>query len=58
MDIPPITLTCAQCARKLGDLVAQLPVSNIEETWEEVELAAQQLANGLRVRDDPGECTN
>ncbi|KAG1756831.1 uncharacterized protein EDB91DRAFT_1094661 [Suillus paluster] len=53
MDTPPMTLTCAQCARKLGDLVAQLPVNDIEETWKEVELTAQQLANGLRVRDGP-----
>jgi hypothetical protein len=55
MDTPPISLTCAQCARKLGDLVAQLPVNDIEETWKEVESTAQQLANGLRVRDGPGE---
>ncbi|OJA21616.1 hypothetical protein AZE42_01687 [Rhizopogon vesiculosus] len=53
MDTSPTTLTCAQCARKLGDLVAQLPVNDIEETWKEVELTAQQLANGLRVRDGP-----
>jgi len=53
MDTSPITLTCTQCARKLGDLVAQLPVNDIEETWKEVELTAQQLANGLRVRDGP-----
>lgn len=57
MDITPMTLTCAQCARKLGDLVAQLPVSDIKETWKEVEFTAQQLANGLRVRDGPGELT-
>ena len=55
MDSPPMSLTCAQCARKLGDLVAQLPVNDIEETWKEVELTAQQLANGLRVRDGLGE---
>lgn len=50
-----MSLTCAQCARKLGDLVAQLPVNDIEETWKEVELTAQQLANGLRVRDGPDD---
>lgn len=50
-----MSLTCAQCARKLGDLVAQLPVNDIEETWKEVELNAQQLANGLRVRDGPDD---
>jgi len=55
MDTPPISLTCAQCARKLGDLVAQLPVNDIEETWKEVESTAQQLANGLRVRDGPDD---
>ncbi|KAG1782448.1 hypothetical protein EV702DRAFT_1064464 [Suillus placidus] len=55
MDTPPMSLTCAQCARKLGDLVAQLPVNDIEETWKEVELTAQQLANGLRVRDGPDD---
>lgn len=43
------------CARKLGDLVAQLPVNDIKETWKEVELTAQQLANGLRVRDGPDD---
>jgi hypothetical protein len=53
-----MTLTCPQCARKLGDLVAQLPVNDIEETWKEVELIAQLLANGLRVRDGPGELTS
>ncbi|KAG2150630.1 uncharacterized protein EDB93DRAFT_1240183 [Suillus bovinus] len=55
MDTLPISLTCAQCARKLGDLVAQLPVNDIEETYKEVELTAQQLANGLRVRDGPDD---
>lgn len=50
-----MSLTCAQCARKLGDLVAQLPVNDIEETWKEVELTAQQLANGLRIRDGPDD---
>ncbi|KAG1827362.1 uncharacterized protein BJ212DRAFT_1311768 [Suillus subaureus] len=55
MDTPPMSLTCAQCARKLGDLVAQLPVNDIEETWKEVESTAQQLANGLRIRDGPDD---
>lgn len=50
-----MSLTCAQCARKLGDLVAQLPVNDIEETWKEVELTAQKLANGLRIRDGPDD---
>jgi len=42
---------CANAARQLGDLLAQLPAGNATELWINIETAAQNLANGLRVRD-------
>ncbi|KAH7930821.1 hypothetical protein BV22DRAFT_1101534 [Leucogyrophana mollusca] len=44
---------CAQCAEKLGELLSQLPVNNNGQTWRDIELTAQSLANQLRVRDTP-----
>ncbi|TFK54932.1 hypothetical protein OE88DRAFT_1710689 [Heliocybe sulcata] len=43
---------CRRAARKLGDLLAQLP---LEEggRWQEIELTARNLANGLRVKGGP-----
>jgi hypothetical protein len=43
--------SCADAARQLGDLLAQLPVGNATESWINIETTAQNLANGLRVRD-------
>lgn len=42
---------CANAARQLGDLLAQLPVGDATESWANIETTAQSLANGLRVRD-------
>lgn len=44
-------------ARQLGDLLAQLPVGDVTESWNKVETTAQSLANGLRVRDDDNHTT-
>lgn len=43
--------SCANAARQLGDLLAQLPIGNVTESWLNIEATAQSLANGLRVRD-------
>jgi hypothetical protein len=42
--------SCANAARQLGDLLAQLPVGDVAESWSKIEMTAQNLANGLRVR--------
>ncbi|KIM87000.1 hypothetical protein PILCRDRAFT_815433 [Piloderma croceum F 1598] len=47
----------SSCARQLGDLLAQLPVGNATESWINIETTAQNLANGLRVRDDDNHTT-
>jgi len=48
--------TCTSLAHHLTDLLAQLTANNNnpEETWQHVELTAQNLANRLRVKDNPG----
>ena len=43
--------SCADTARQLGDLLAQLPVGDAAESWKKIEIIAQSLANGLRVRN-------
>jgi len=43
--------SCANAARQLGDLLAQLPIGDDTESWAKVEITAQGLANGLRVRN-------
>lgn len=43
--------SCANAARQLGDLLAQLPVGNVTDSWTKIEITAQNLANGLRIRD-------
>jgi hypothetical protein len=47
-------INCTESAHKLDTLLAQLPAGNIEETWGVIETTAQSLANGLRIRANPG----
>ena len=41
----------------LSELSSQIPASDSPEVWSDVENTAQTLANGLRVREGPGEDT-
>lgn len=41
--------------RRLSEISLEVSQSDSPETWKEVENTAQALANGLRVRDGPGE---
>lgn len=45
------SIRCSNAARQLGDLLAQLPVSDAAESWKNIEATAKILADGLRVRD-------
>ena len=42
---------CSQYARRLGDLLASLPV---DSAWGDVEAVSCNLANALRNRNGPG----
>lgn len=42
---------CSNAARQLGDLLAQLPVGDAAESWNDIETTARSLADGLRVKD-------
>ncbi|KZT26246.1 hypothetical protein NEOLEDRAFT_1132274 [Neolentinus lepideus HHB14362 ss-1] len=43
---------CRRAARKLGDLLAQLPLDEGGQ-WQEIEITSRNLANGLRVKGGP-----
>ncbi|EGN93229.1 hypothetical protein SERLA73DRAFT_64433 [Serpula lacrymans var. lacrymans S7.3] len=57
MDNP--TINCRECAGKLQTLLVQLQTNNdtqaSEQTWHDVEITTQNLANGLRVRGGPDD---
>lgn len=40
--------------QRLSQLALDLRESESEQTWKEVEVISQKLANGLRIRDGPG----
>lgn len=42
---------CASAARQLSEILAQLSSGNATQSWANIEVTAQTLANGLRVRD-------
>ncbi|EPQ58166.1 hypothetical protein GLOTRDRAFT_136931 [Gloeophyllum trabeum ATCC 11539] len=48
----PTADDCRRAARKLGDLFAQLPLAQ-DGQWQEIEVTARNLANGLRVKGGP-----
>jgi hypothetical protein len=44
-------MPCSTLAIRLGDLLAQLSAHPSSQSWRDVELTAQDLANRLRVKD-------
>jgi hypothetical protein len=47
-----MSVNYAEAGRELESLLTQLPGINV---WEKIEYTARELANGLRIRDGPGE---
>lgn len=48
------SIDLASLEQRLSQLAIDLRESDSEQTWKEVEIISQKLANGLRIRDGPG----